>query len=135
VIVGAILIVGGIALRLVMDFSISAFFSMTFYVVVVLLTADIIILFIQKRAWLTVSLSHAIMQREKEVSEYDFLKDLTALAITDIENDGQINLNDTVYEVYSENFIENGSFVKIVHCEKNRIRVKKIEEDFFRTEE
>ncbi|MCL2861234.1 MAG: hypothetical protein FWE22_02360 [Firmicutes bacterium] len=133
--IGVLLIIGGMTLRLIMSFSFAVLFAMTFFVTVVLLGADIIILFIQKRAWLTVSLSHAIMQREKDASEYDFLKDLTALAVTDIKESGQINLNGTVYEVYSENFIENGSFVKIVNCEKNKIFVKKIEEDFFRREE
>ena len=135
VIVGTILILGGIALRLIMSFSFPILFALIFFVAFVLLGADILILFLQKRAWMTTSLSHAIMQREKETSEYDFLKDLTALSITEINGTGQISLNDNVYDVHAGDFIEKGSFVKIINCEGNKILVQKIEADFFRNEE
>ncbi len=126
---GAVLIGAGVLIRMLFNGSFAVLFSMLFLIILILFAAQILMLATQKKNWLVHSLSIALQSSGKG-SDYNYLKNLTGVATTDINPSGHIAIGEINFFVSAPEFIEKGSLVRVVEADGEKIVVKQISEYF-----
>ena len=122
---GTALVLCAITVRILCGGTFVMLFFMVFFCALVLFAAHTIMLITQKKAWLSTSLA---IKLKKEVDEsarsgYAYLLGREGVASTDISPSGHILLDGTDFVVSSDEFIEKGSTVEVVHVVGDVIKV------------
>lgn len=124
---GLILIAAAIGIRMIGGGTISMLFMMVFFVIAVCFISHLIMLNLQKKSWLTHSLTLAITEAEEEVrANYNFLINHEGIASTDINPKGHMMISDVNFLVVSSLPIKKGMKVKVTDVEDDKIFVKQI---------
>jgi len=123
---GAMLVFSGMLLRSLMyGFSPGMLLIMLVIIAVLLLSAHLIKLNVQKKEWLYQSIRIAVNEAQAQDDTYEFLIDCAGTAITDIDEVGKVSINDITFSVHADNFIALGEKVRITAVEGGKIFVVK----------
>ena len=82
--IGAVLTLTAFVFQSVIHFTLIAFFIALIFVVIVVLTAHLIKLNLQKKEWLNQSIRIAVDARDKSVKNYEFFLDTSMASIANI---------------------------------------------------
>lgn len=128
---GTALVLCAIAVRILCGGTFVMLFFMIFFCVLILFAAHLIMLVTQKKAWLATSLAIRLKREvdESQKSGYAYLLGLSGIASTDISPSGHVNLEGTDFIVSSDEFIEKGSLVEVVHVVGDVIKVVPADSD------
>ena len=130
---GAILVVIGIIFRMVFGGSLSQLFIMVFAISFVIIIAFMIMIRSARYGWLSRSpiiLNATALSREqlaKEDKENARLLGKEGIVKAECRPAGKIEIEEEIYDVVSEGeFITNGTVVRVVAIEGNKITVKRV---------
>ena len=128
-ILGAVLVFSGILLRSLSAPHPGVLFVLLFFAAAVLLVAHILKLNFQKRGWLYQSVRLAISEPEEGAAGemYEFLIDCGGVALTDIDGQGKVVINDVTFVVRADGFIARGEKVRVEAVDGGAIFVTKEE--------
>ena len=126
-IIGGILIIAGVALRITVDDGsnpLVIFFYLTFFIVIILVSAFLIMVKLSRRGWL----SRVPFSEGANHDNYSELLGKSGTAATSLKPDGKAEIEGKTYNVVAEGFlIKHGEKINVISIEGNKIVVNKVD--------
>lgn len=119
---GALALACGIVVRMLSGGTLLMLFIMVFIGVSCVLSAHGIMLWVQKKAWLT----HALALKLEENASEDALVGKSGVAETDLAPDGTVTIDGQTLAAAGSTFIEKGQAVRVLRVRGDKVTVEPV---------
>ncbi|MDE7395968.1 MAG: hypothetical protein K2M95_07620 [Clostridiales bacterium] len=122
---GVLVLLCGIVVRMLSGGTLLMLFIMVFISVVIILSVHVLMLCLQKKAWLT----HALALKLEEKASEDTLVGKNGLAETDLAPVGTVTIEGQTMTAYGNTFIEKGQAVCVLSVRGDIVTVEAVTAD------